>query len=118
MHWTHPQNIFGLDKKGDSRKTTLGAYIKRMRAGMTRSKPQYVFEDLAPMDTKDSRAGQTDLDEFGHNVTLREGIHAAYPWRPNFLRYPHDSQANILPAAHQFFVGAIGTGAPIHWVSQ
>jgi hypothetical protein len=80
---------------------------------MTRTQPEYVFEDLRPTDGVDT--AMTGVDESGHNTTLRDGILAAHEWRPGFLQSPHDAHFLLKPISHQFFVGSIGTGAPIHW---
>jgi hypothetical protein len=91
----------------------LHEYIRKMKSGMTRTQPEYVFENLRPTDSDQTMT--TGVDDSGHNTTLRDGILAAHEWRPGFLQSPHDAQFLLKSISHQFFLGSIGTGAPIHW---
>lgn len=60
--------------------------------------PYYIFTDVADDDSDSANKLKSD-----------------YPFRPEFLNHNHPSANYTSAHSHQFFVGGIGQGAPVHF---
>jgi hypothetical protein len=91
-------NQYGYKQRRDKLSVLLG---KNYTDG--NGNPSYIFTELSG-----SLSGATS-----RSATR---LMADYSWRPDFLVRPTDP-ANVYtcPALHQFFVGGIGQGAPVHF---
>jgi hypothetical protein len=62
---------------------------------------QYVFGQ--------SQSGRTK------SVKLHDALKSDYAWKPDFLQHMHPIQSTLRPANQQFYLGAVGSGAPVHF---